>query len=129
MLYIEKVRTYAKTLSIQEAVWKSVQECIREGILTNFLTKYRNEAIRMSIFECDVERELKLIRQDEFNAGLSQGFSQGHTEGLSQGINLGQQNFARLVAYLLEDNRLEDLKLISQDASLCEKLFAEYSIK
>ena len=91
----------------------------------------------MSILECDVERELKLIRQDEFNAGLSQGLSQGraeglsqgHAEGLSQGINLGQQNFATLVAHLLEDNRLDDLKLISQDTSLCEKLFAEYSIK
>ncbi len=38
-----------------------------------FLTKYRNEAIRMSIFEYDVERKLKLIRQDEFSAGLSRG--------------------------------------------------------
>ena len=86
MLYIEKVRTYAKTLSIQEAVWQSVQECIREGILTKFLTKYRNEAIRMSIFECDVERELKLIKQDEFNAGLSQGLTEGLSQAKDEGI-------------------------------------------
>ncbi len=90
MLYIEKVRTYAKTLSIQEAVWQSVQECIHEGILTKFLTKYRNEAIRMSIFECDVERELKLIRQDEYNAGLSQGRTEGLMKGRTEGRTEGR---------------------------------------
>ena len=71
----------------------------------------------MSIFECDVERELRLIRQDSFD------------EGLNQGISLGEDRTAKLAAFLLEDNRFDELKQLAQDAALREKLFTEYSIK
>ena len=35
--YVSKVRTYKKTLKLNEAVEKAVEECIREGILQEFL--------------------------------------------------------------------------------------------
>ena len=71
------------------SLYNAVNGTSYSDILTKFLTKYRNEAIRMSIFECDIERELKLIRQDEFDAGLSQGRTEGLTEGFSQAKDEG----------------------------------------
>ncbi|HCL10267.1 MAG TPA: hypothetical protein DHW25_10300 [Blautia sp.] len=55
--YVSKVRTYKKTLSLNEAVEKAVEECIQEGILREFLLKHRAEVVAMSIFEYDREWE------------------------------------------------------------------------
>ena len=67
--YVSKVRTYKKTLSLNEAVEKAVEECIREGILREFLLANKAEVVAMSIFEYDREWEEELLPQEEFEAG------------------------------------------------------------
>ena len=78
MLYIEKIRYYTdiEKKSLQEAVEISVDECIREGILADFLRKNKAEAIAVSIFEYDEEKELRLIREDEREYGIEIGIEQ-----------------------------------------------------
>ena len=49
--YTSRVRRYAKEQSIEEAVENAITECIREGILAEFLMKNRAEAKRMSIYD------------------------------------------------------------------------------
>ena len=71
--YVSKVRTYKKTLSLNEAVEKAVEECIREGILREFLLKHRAEVVAMSIFEYDREWEEEILRKEEFEAGRELG--------------------------------------------------------
>ena len=60
---MERVRLHAKTMAVQEAVHRAVTECIREGILSDFLSRNRAEVIAVSIFEYDEERELALMRK------------------------------------------------------------------
>ena len=67
--YVSKVRTYKKTLSLNEAVEKAVEESIREGILREFLLANKAEVVAMSIFEYDREWEEELLRKEEFEAG------------------------------------------------------------
>ena len=67
--YVSKVRAYKKTLSLNEAVEKAVEECIQEGILREFLLKHRAEVVAMSIFEYDREWEEEILRKEEFEAG------------------------------------------------------------
>ena len=67
--YVSKVRTYKKTLSLNEAVEKAVEECIREGILREFLLANKAEVVAMSIFEYDREWEEEILRKEEFEAG------------------------------------------------------------
>ena len=45
VLYIERVRAYAADLPIEQAVERAVNECIEEGILTDFLSQNKAEAI------------------------------------------------------------------------------------
>ena len=40
-------------MSLEDAVEQAINECIREGILAEFLSKNRAEAKTMSIFEYD----------------------------------------------------------------------------
>ena len=57
MLYIDKVRYYRnqKKMSLEEAVNNSITECLKEGILTDFLNKNRREIVGLSLFEYDEE--------------------------------------------------------------------------
>ena len=43
--YTSRVREYAKELSIEEAVERAITECIKEGILAEFLKKNRAEIV------------------------------------------------------------------------------------
>ena len=64
--YVGKVQKYALELPMEEAVEQAVRECIKEGILADFLQKNRSEAIEVCIFEYDEEKELALFRKAEY---------------------------------------------------------------
>ena len=67
--YVDRVRKYVGKMNLDAAVHRAVEECIREGILEDFLRVNRSEVEKVSIFEYDEEREIRLIRQDEFRQG------------------------------------------------------------
>ena len=96
MQYVEKVRSYVRTMPVENAVQRSVDECIREGILSEFLLKNKREAIQVSIFEYDEEDVLRQIREDEF----AQGEENGIRKGIQQGRTL---TTAENTIELLED--------------------------
>ena len=70
-------------LKLQDAVEISVEECIRENILADFLRENKAEAIAVSIFEYDEEKELRLLREAEREYGREQGKEEGKAEGLT----------------------------------------------
>ena len=45
--YVERVRIYARELPFNEAVEKAVNYCIRNEILSKFLSKHRAECIML----------------------------------------------------------------------------------
>ncbi len=71
--YVERVRKYAKEMPIAAAVDTAVTECIKEGILAEFLSAQRAEVVAMSIFEYNEEEELKKLRTSEFSGGKAEG--------------------------------------------------------
>lgn len=81
--YVGRVQKYATDMSLADAVERAVNECIREGVLSDFLQKNRTEAIAVSIFEYDEEKELALFRAAE----REEGREEGHEEGLRALIN------------------------------------------
>ena len=87
--YVARVRHYASDMPLNQAVKRAVDECIREGILAEFLTQNRNEVISMSIFEYDKELEEKKLRKAEYEAGFSEGEKYGHETGFSEGEKHG----------------------------------------
>lgn len=65
VIYVEKVRNYAKSMPLKEAVERAIEECIRDDVLRDFLLKQKAEVVKVSIYEYDEEKEMKLIRADE----------------------------------------------------------------
>ena len=77
VMYVERVRTYAKQMPLAEAVEKAVDECIAEGILSEFFRKNRVEAIKVSIYEYDEELHLKTLYEEGVEDGRKLEREQG----------------------------------------------------
>ena len=76
-LYVDMVRKYRRECTLEDAVEKAVSECIRKGILKDFLRKNRAEVVRMSIFEYNEE----LHRESLLEEGREEGRKEGREEG------------------------------------------------
>ena len=79
--YTGRVRKYAKEQPIAEAVEQAITECIREGILKEFLEKNRREAKNVSIYEYDQEKHIRQEREEAWEAGEKAGWEAGEKAG------------------------------------------------
>lgn len=68
--YTARVRKYAGIMPIKDAVLRTVEECIQEGILEEFLSKWKAEAIKMSIYEYDEEQYRRFLLQEGEERGV-----------------------------------------------------------
>ena len=118
--YVEQVRIYAKEVPFNEAVEKAVDYCIRNGILSDFLSKHRAEAIEVSIFEYDEEKHMKSEREWAYNNGLE--------DGERLGIEKGEQRLIKLHQLLLNAGRNDDLTRAINDKNYREQLYKEYNL-
>ena len=118
--YVQKVREYAKEMPFPEAVGKAVDYCIRNGILSDFLSKNRAEAIEVSIFEYNEELHIKSEKE------LS--YRQGHKAGVEQGAEQEKERLNLLYRKLLSENRLEDLRKSIEDEEYQNRLYEEYGL-
>lgn len=82
VIYVEKVRKFTKIMPLEEAVERAIEECIKDDILREFLLKQRAEVVKVSIYEYDEEKEMKLIREDERAVGVEIGIEIGRAEAL-----------------------------------------------
>ena len=117
VIYTSRVRQYAERVDIEEAVERTITECIAEGILADFLTRYRNEAKKMSIYEYDEERQRIWDREE------------GKELGRKEGQKEGENRFATLASALIEEGRAEDILKATKDMEYRKKLYKEYGIQ
>ena len=108
-LYVERVRFYARQLPLAEAVEKAVDECIEEGILSDFLRKNRAEAVKVSIYEYDEELHFRTLRE----------------EGREEGLELGENRLAELLQTLMDAGRNEDMRRAISDPEYRKQLYLE----
>ena len=115
--YVDRVRKYARELPLSEAVERAVKECIREGILKEFLEKNRAEVKKMSIYEYDQEKHIRMERQDAWEDGMQEGVLRGAEQQLSKIIK-NMMKKGRSISQIAEELG-EDEKRIRE---LAEKL-------
>ena len=123
--YVARVRKYAADpdIVLEEAIERAVEECIKEGILAEFLMRNRAEVIKVSIYEYDREFEEKKLRKAEYEAGRQ--------AGMLDGIKTGERNvLKRLIKKRLSkgmtpeeiaDDLDEDVSLIRTYMEECQE--------
>ena len=89
--YTARVREYADTMPISEAVEQAICECIQEGILAEFLKQNRAEAKQVSIYEYDEEKHMRQERETFWEDGWAAGREEGIREGEERGREAGRK--------------------------------------
>ena len=107
MQYVDKVRYYRNQMKyeVHHAVEVAVDECIREGILAEFLSKDRAEAIMISEYEHNEEEEWRKFREAEREYGLELGLEEGRKEGFKESSDLFLHNLMKNLGMTEEEAR------------------------
>ena len=84
-VYTDKIRLYTKNIPLVDAVERAIDECIKEGILEEFLRKHKAEAKEMSIFEYDQEKHMRQEREAAWEDGHAAGIEEGRAAGIEEG--------------------------------------------
>ena len=108
--YVTKIRKYTSIseLSLEDSVKRAVNECIEEGILSEFLLKNKAEVIKMSIYEYDKEFEEKKLRKAEFEYGQHELLKTQIQKKLAKGKSIDE------IADALEESPLVIQKFIDE---------------
>ena len=101
-----------------------VDECIREGILADFLSRNRLEAVMFSMYEHNEEEEKRKYRKAEREYGIeigkelgrSEGIELGRSEGIELGKRIGMEEGKRSVQEDLMHNLMKNMNLTEEEA-------------
>ena len=107
--------------NLDTAVNQSIDECISEGILSDFLRKNRAEVIMTSIFEYNKEEEERKLRSAEREAGYADGLAQGEIAGEIKGEIKGRFN---MLVQLVNNNVISTSDAAKQ-INMSEEEFVE----
>ena len=109
--YTARIRSYTKQMSLEDAVEQAITECIREGILTEFLSKNRAEAKTMSIFEYDEEKVLRQTREEGFEDGFERG-----------------KRLLKLISCMSESGETDRIPELAKDDQFLEEMLKKYNL-
>ena len=110
-LFISLIRKYSESLGIDEAINKSIDD-MPDGRLKSYFEWHRAEVLQMLFTEYDEKEYTEAIR----------------IEGKEEGKEEGVESINKLIAALIRDNRLDDLKKSTEDKDFQKALLAEYNI-
>lgn len=119
---------HADTIKREDAVERAITECIQEGILADFLKKNRAEAKRMSMFEYNEEKHLRLEKEYSREEGFTAGHRAGHREGRRVGFTAGKECINELNQRLLAEGRTDELARTILDPECQTALMKEYGL-
>ena len=79
MIFVNKVneKKYSENKDIRTAVTEAVDECIANGILSDFFSEHREEVIDVSVYDYDEEGRMRVEREE----GKKEGREEGKEEG------------------------------------------------
>ena len=84
--FVEIVRSYGHIDQLTGAVMvKIMEQCKKEGVLTEFMEHYGTELIEMLFKELTREEDLEISRLDGYDAGVKDGEKSGFTKGEKSG--------------------------------------------
>ena len=117
--YTSRVREYTRIMDLEAAVERAITECIQEGILEEFLKKNRAEAKNVSIYEYDMEKHMRMEREDAREDGIQEGIFENRTEIIQKMLSLKRYSYeeiAEIVNLSMEEiHEIEEQNLSRQN--------------
>lgn len=102
------------------AVGKAIDDCLRQGILTDVLISSKMEVLDMLLEEYNEQETREYLRR--------KAIEMGREEGREEGQKIGKNKINELNRKLIQENRLEDLKRAANDETYQNELLKEYGL-
>ena len=106
---------------MQTALNRAMDYCIENGILKEFLVRYRAEVLGMFLEEFDAEKYERTIRDEGREEGIQVGREEGREEG-REDINM-------LGDWLVRAGRSNEFHKSLTDRKLQKELFMEFELE
>ena len=115
--FIDRVKNFVRLhKDTRKAIDLAVEQCIKEGILAEFLRQNRSEVLEMCLTEYDEKKVLNALAKEAEEEGRAEGRAEGREEGRTEGRTEGRAQ--EIVEFGLEEGHNEDWIL----QKLCKKL-------
>lgn len=109
--FISLLRRYHNELPLEAATEKAISECIRNGILADYLLARKAEVFDMVLTEYDEEKVHRMFYNDGRAEGRAEGIATGRAEALrkmtdyllAQNKSLSQEEAQRMAEDILKD--------------------------
>ena len=107
--FIQRIRNYLSDgWSRDNAITQAVQDCLDNGIMTEFMQEHGSEAVNMLYTQWNWDDAMEVEREEAYEegkiAGMAEGkiagMAEGKIAGIAEGKNLGER---QAVLDLLED--------------------------
>ena len=119
--FVEIMRSYREDSELtNDVIVEVLDQCKKEGILTEFLDKYGTEIVEMLFKELTREEDLEISRLD----GYEEGFNSGERAGFSKGERAGAEQKQCEIAKSLRESGIP-IDVIAKNTGLSEKEIAE----
>ena len=82
--FVEILRKHQRTGS-PDAYKNAIEECMKTGILADYLKKKGSEVVNMLIAEYDYDLDVEVQREEAYAAGRQEGIQEGIQEGRQEG--------------------------------------------
>lgn len=106
--FVAMTRENRRMMKVEEAVEKAVNDCIKQGILKEFMVKHKAQVIKMSIYEYDEEKQRQFDREEGREEGLEEGLAEGREAERAEivlrllGNGMIVEEIAKLLGYPVE---------------------------
>ena len=105
-------------MSIEDAVERTIIECIQEDILKDFLSQNKAEAKKMSIYEYNEEEHMRMERKDAYEDGL--------VTGREEGLVAGREELFELMNKMTSDGLGHLTAKLASDPAFYEEMMQKY---
>ncbi|MDO5154442.1 MAG: hypothetical protein Q4D51_00610 [Eubacteriales bacterium] len=113
MIFVDKVREcVASGVNLEEAIDLSIDECIRENVLKEFLSQRGNEVRKVMTLDYTWEKREELIREEEREEGRKEGREEGEINKL---INLIQKKLEKGKSFAQIADEIEEEEAVVKD--------------
>lgn len=113
--FIDMVTKYQET-DVSEPYKKAIQECIRKGILAEYLKQKGSEVVNMLTAEYDYEMDIEVQREEAFESGKELG------------VELGLEVSRELYVKLKQLGRTDDILKAIEDSEYQKKMLKEFGL-
>ena len=109
-IFIQKVRNHLDEGKIlKEAIQLTTRECLNEGILTEFLSEFKNEVDTMFSLVYDEKRAMEIARKEAREEGRKEGRVEGQKKGRKKGRVEGIELSAKIINEINKKTPVEEI--------------------